>query len=60
MKATKTRKIKKEATPLKRVAAKAATHSAWKSKTASEPAIRERKTTAPLAMRRINVVCDGR
>ena len=51
-----TRKIKKRATPSKRVAARAASYSAWKSKKASEPSTPEREETA----RRLNLACDGR
>ena len=59
MKTTRIGKIKK-ASPSKRLAAKAATHSAWKSKKGPEPAPPEREATAPLGGRRMNLACDGR
>jgi hypothetical protein len=54
-----TRKIKKRVTPSKRVAARAAAYSAWKSKKTSETSSLERDTP-PFATRRLNLACDGR
>ena len=54
-----TRKIKKRAPRSKRSAARAASHSAWKSKTASERSTPKTKAAA-LIRRRVNLACDGR